>query len=268
VHDAGGGSGAAVGFEPAGTGTVGFAAVSDAPHLSIVLPAYNEQARLPETLSAWVEYLSGQSYSWEIVVADDGSRDRTADVAREFAAVHPRVRVVSLPQNRGKGGAVREGMLAAAGEVILFADADLGIPAHFTDAALRALDAGAQVATGERRLRTYASEERSITRLLAGLAVQVSRRALGLTFIRDSQCGFKAFRRDIARAVFGRAKVNSFAFDIEVLYLARRLGARVQPFPVEMSFRAGSTYDVRKHLPRFLKDVFRVRLNALRGVYD
>lgn len=242
--------------------------MSDVPRLSVVLPAYNEEARLPDTLGAWVAYLSEQPYAWEIVVADDGSRDRTPDVAREFAASHPEVTVVSLPRNRGKGGAVREGMLAARGEVILFSDADLGIPAQFAEAALRTIDAGAHVATGERSLRTYASEEKSVTRLLAGLAVQISRRALGLTFVRDSQCGFKAFRHDIAKAIFRRARIDSFAFDVEVLYLARRLGARVQPFRVEMSFRAGSTYDVRKHLPRFLKDILRVRLNALRGVYD
>lgn len=238
------------------------------PRLSVVLPAYDEETRLPETLAAWSTYLGNQTYSWEIVVADDGSRDRTADVAEAFSSTCPKVRVVRLPRNRGKGGAVREGVLASRGEVILFADADLGVPAQFTAAALAAIDAGADVATGERSLRRYANEERSITRLLAGLAVQVSRRALGLTFVRDSQCGFKAFRREIAGAIFRRATIDSFAFDIEVLYLARRLRVRVRPFPVEMSFRAGSTFDVRKHLPRFLKDILRIRGNALRGVYD
>ena len=238
-----------------------------APHLSVVLPAYNEETRLPETLAAWHSYLGGQTYAWEIVVADDGSRDGTADAADAFASGHPGVRVVRLPANRGKGGAVREGVLAARGEVILFADADLGIPAEFTRSALAAIDAGADVATGERSLRRYASEERSVTRLLAGLAVQVSRRALWLTFVRDSQCGFKAFRRVAAHEIFRRATINSFAFDIEILYLARRLGYRVRPFPVEMAFRAGSTFDVRKHLPRFLADIARVRINALRGRY-
>jgi dolichyl-phosphate beta-glucosyltransferase len=243
------------------------ATAADAPLLSVVLPAYNEEARLPATLAAWSEYLVTQPYRWELVVADDGSRDGTAAAAEDFAAGHPGVRVVRLPQNRGKGGAVREGVLAARGDVILFADADLGIPAYFTAAALATIDAGADVATGERSLRTYASEERSVTRLLAGLAVQISRRVLALTFVRDSQCGFKAFRQGAAQAVFSRAVIDSFAFDIEVLYLARRLGYRVRPFRVEMAFRAGSTYDVRKHLPRFLADIGRVRLNAVRGRY-
>ncbi len=240
---------------------------ADAPRLSVVLPAYNEEARLPATLAAWSEFLAAQPYRWELVVADDGSRDGTAAAADDFASGHPGVCVVRLPQNRGKGGAVREGVLAARGDVILFADADLGIPAHFAAAALATIDAGADVATGERSLRTYASEERSVTRLLAGLAVQISRRVLALTFVRDSQCGFKAFRRGAANAIFSRALIDSFAFDIEVLYLARRLGYRVRPFPVEMAFRAGSTYDVRTHLPRFLADIARVRANAFRGRY-
>ena len=238
------------------------------PHLSVVLPAYNEEARLPETLAAWVSYLSRQPYGWELVVADDGSRDGTAAAAEAFAATTAGVRVVRLPHNRGKGGAVRAGVRAAAGDVVLFCDADLGIPAEFAEAALRTIDAGADVATGERSLRRYASEERSVTRLLAGAAVQISRRALGLTYVRDSQCGFKAFRREAAGEIFRRAVIDSFAFDIEVLFLARRLGYRVRPFPVQMSFRAGSTFDVRKHLPRFLKDILRVRWNSLRGVYD
>lgn len=238
------------------------------PCLSVVLPAYNEEARLPATLAAWSSYLTEQPYASEIVVADDGSRDGTVAAAEAFAATHPNVRVLRLQPNRGKGSAVRQGVLAAEGEVILFADADLGVPAHFAQVALMTIDGGADVATGGRSLRTYATEERSIARLLAGLAVQISRRALGLTYVRDSQCGFKAFRRDIAGAIFRRATIDSFAFDIEALFLARRLGAVVQTFPVEVSFQAGSTFDVRKHLPRFLKDIWRVRVNALRGIYD
>ena len=238
------------------------------PRLSVVLPAYNEEARLPATLAAWSAYLATQPYTSEIVVADDGSRDGTAAAAAAFAAMHPSVRVLRLQPNRGNGSAVRQGVLAAEGEIILFADADLGVPAECTAAALATIEGGADVAAGERSLRTYASEERSIVRLLAGLAVQISRRALGLTFVRDSQCGFKAFRRDIAAAIFSRAAIDSFAFDIEALFLARRMGAQVKPFPVEVSFQAGSTFDVRKHLPRFLKDILRVRVNALRGAYD
>ncbi len=238
------------------------------PRLSVVLPAYNEEGRLPATLVAWHVYLSSQPYAWEIVVADDGSRDATAQIAEALAETHSGIRVLRLVPNRGKGGAVRAGVLAADGEIVLYADSDMNVPAAFVAEALAVIDGGADVAVGERSLRTYASEERSAVRLLAGLAVQVSRRALALTFVRDSQCGFKAFRRAAAAAIFGRARIDSFAFDIEILYLARRLGIRTRTFPVDVAFRAGSTYDVRKHLPPFLADLWRVRVNAWRGVYN
>ncbi len=239
-----------------------------APLLSIVVPAYNEALRLPATLAGWHEYLSTQSFTWEIVVADDGSTDDTAALAEAFAATHPEVRVVRLGRNRGKGGAVRHGVLAAIGDVILYVDADMNVPPRFAVAALALIDAGADVVAGERGLRAYAREEKSLTRLLAGLAVQVTRRALGLTFIRDTQCGFKAFRREVAHEVFRPARITSFAFDIEILFLARRLRADIRAMPVEVEYRAGSTYDIAKHLPRFLRDIVRVRANALRGLYD
>jgi len=241
---------------------------SEPPRLSIVLPAYNEAARLPATLAGWHAHLTTRPYRWEIVVSDDGSTDDTAALAEAFADSHPGVRVVRMGQNRGKGGAVRHGMLAAVGDVILYADADLNVPPRFVDDALALIDAGADVAVGERSLRSYANEEKSLTRLLAGLAVQVTRRALGLTFIRDTQCGFKAFRREVAHDIFRGARITSFAFDIEILFLARRRRVVIRPFPVEISYRAGSTYDIAKHLPRFLRDIVRIRVNALSGAYD
>lgn len=241
--------------------------MSERPRISIVLPAYNEQTRLPATLVAWAAHLTNASYSWEIIVSDDGSSDATVEIARNVAAREPRISVVVAPHNQGKGSAVRRGILAATGETVLFADADLGVPPPFVDAAMAAIDEGADVAAGQRSLREYSRNERSITRVLAGAAVQVTRRILGLTFVRDTQCGFKAFRREMAHRIFEQTTINGFAFDIEVLFLARRLGARITPFPVQVDYREGSTFNVAAHLPAFLRDIVRVRLNALRGVY-
>lgn len=237
------------------------------PHLSVILPAYNEQDRLPATLDAWVAYLATQPYRWEIVISDDGSSDRTSSVAMVRAVSDPRIIVVKAPENQGKGAAVRRGMAAARGDVMLFSDADLAIPPQFTRDALAIIEAGADVAIGQRSLREYSRNERSLGRLLAGAAVQVTRRVLGLTFVADSQCGFKAFRRQAAGEVFRRATVNGFAFDIEVLFLARRLGGRVVPFHVDVDYRSGSTFDVAKHLPNILRDIVAIRVNALRGKY-
>jgi dolichyl-phosphate beta-glucosyltransferase len=230
--------------------------------VSIVIPAYNEARRLPATLAGWRDFLGTQPYRWELVVVDDGSTDATAAVAEAAGAG-----VLRLDPNEGKGGAVRAGVLAAAGNVIAYADADMNVaPAHLQDA-LRWLEAGgADLVAGRRELSEYAAAEGPI-RLLAGGLVQTTRRLVVMSAIRDTQCGFKVFRRDLGRAIFSRTRVRSFAFDIEVLFLARKLGARIVEMPVRTTYRAESTFSVRKHLPLFLKDIFQIRLNDQAGRY-
>ncbi|HWH13650.1 MAG TPA: glycosyltransferase [Miltoncostaeaceae bacterium] len=235
--------------------------------LAIVIPAYNEERRLGPTLEAWRRFLDAEGVDGEIVVADDGSRDGTADLVRAAAAEDGRVRLVALRPNRGKGAAVRAGVRAADAEVIAYVDADLNIaPAH-VPAALARIRAGADLVVGRRGLREYAGEERSTARLVAGLAVQVTRRLLVLPTIVDTQAGFKVFRGPLAHEVFAATRIDSFAFDIEALFLARRRGARIVEMPVTAEFRDESTYDLRRHLPPFLRDIARIRLHALRGRY-
>jgi glycosyltransferase involved in cell wall biosynthesis len=230
--------------------------------VSIVIPAYNEERRLPATLRGWASFLDQQPYLAEVVVVDDGSRDNTAAVAEADAG-----RVIRLSPNRGKGGAVRAGMLVASGNVIGYADADMNVdPTHLTGA-LALLDGGADVVIGSRQLSEYASAE-GPSRLIAGGLVQVTRRALVLRGIRDTQCGFKFFDREIGQRIFERCRIRSFAFDIEVLFIARKLGARIAELPVRTTFHAESTFTVRRHLPRFLEDVVQIRRNDLAGLYD
>lgn len=236
----------------------------------MVIPAYNEAGRLPFTLAGWVGYLGQQPYRAEVLVVDDGSGDETSQVARRLAAGRagsPIVRVLTLGVNGGKGGAVRAGVLASAGEFVFYVDADLNIAPRFVAPALQLLSGGYDVVAGQRRLAAYAVSELSLPRLLAGALVQATRRALVLPVIRDTQCGFKGFRRDVAQAIFGRTLIRSFAFDIEVLYLARELGARVAELPVDVTFRPGSSYALRKHLGPFLGDIARIRRNARQGRY-
>jgi len=235
--------------------------VGMAVDVSIVIPAYNEARRLPVTLAGWHDYLNGQPFAWELLVVDDGSADTTADVAAHAGAT-----VLRLQPNQGKGGAVKAGVRAAQGQVIAYADADMNVaPAHLTEA-LTLITQGASLVTGRRDLAEYARAE-GVLRLLAGGLVQLTRRALVIAAIRDTQCGFKVFRRDLALAVFRKTRITSFAFDIEVLFLASKLGARIVELPVTTTFRAESTFDVRKHLPRFLADVVQIRLNDLAGRY-
>ena len=238
-----------------------------APALSVVIPAYNEERRLPATLEGWLGYLAGRPGGAEIVVADDGSRDGTARVVEAAAGGPVAVRLVRLAENQGKGGAVREGMLAARGALRFQVDADLNIAPGHVDGAVDRLRAGADLVVGRRSLSEYASEERSITRLAAGAAVQLTRRLIVMPRISDTQAGFKGYRAGLAEEVFRRALIRSFAFDIEAIFIARRLGARIVEMPVRVEYRADSTYDVRRDLPPFLRDIVRIRLNAVRGRY-
>ncbi|HLZ25770.1 MAG TPA: glycosyltransferase [Chloroflexota bacterium] len=229
--------------------------------LSVVIPAYNEARRLPATLAGWQDFLGAQAYTWEIVVVDDGSRDATSRVAATAGA-----RVLRLEQNQGKGGAVRTGVLAADGDAILYADADLNVAPAYLGRALRLLNGGADLVVGRRALSEYALAEGPV-RLVAGGIVQGLRRALVIWSIQDTQCGFKLFRRELAREIFNRTRIRSFAFDIEALFLARKLGARIVEMPVRATYRAESTFDVRKHLPIFLRDIVQIRFNDLARRY-
>jgi len=158
-------------------------------------------------------------------------------------------------------------MLAARGAFLFYVDADLNISPDHVPHALEHLQNGADVVAGQRRLSTYAGQERSFGRLFAGALVQASRRAIVLPVIRDTQAGFKGFRRDTARDIFERTHIHSFAFDIEVLFLARQLRAVIVELPVTTEYRPDSTYNLRKHLPPFLRDILQIRLNYLRGAY-
>lgn len=236
-------------------------AMSQTIQVSIVIPAYNEARRLPATLAGWRDFLSGQPYASELLVSDDGSSDATAEVAEAGGA-----RVVGQNRNQGKGGAVKAGILAATGQSIAYADADMNVAPSYLSPALDLLDKDADLVIGRRALSHYAAGE-GVVRLVAGGMVQLTRRVLVMSSVQDTQCGFKVFRRDLARAVFGQTRIRSFAFDIEVLFLARKLGARIVELPVDTTFHAESTFNVRKHLPLFLHDIVQIRVNDLQGRY-
>lgn len=235
------------------------------PEISIVIPAYNEAARIGPTLRAWADLLQGRDA--EVIVASDGSTDRTVGVVEDFAAECGIVRALDLQPNRGKGAAVRDGMRAATGIYRIYCDADGGIAPGNLDAIVARLADGADLAIAQRRLGEYAREERSLARVAAGAAVQVTRRVLLLPTIADTQAGFKGFRSDAAERIFRQATIDGFAFDIELLYLARRMGFRIDRVPVTVTYQADSTYSVRRHLPPFLRDIWRVRRRAWAGWY-
>ena len=238
--------------------------------LSVVIPAYNEELRLPATLERVAQYLQGLQRRAEILVVDDGSTDRTAERAGEFARAGAMVRLLKNPGNRGKGYSVRHGMLEAQGEWVLFSDADLSAPIEESDKLLAAAQAGGyDVAIGSRALdRSLIGVHQSIFRENAGRIFNALMRGMtGLPYA-DTQCGFKLFRRAAAQAIFRRQLLDRFGFDVEVLYLARKLGFRAVEVPVRWNHSEGTRVSMfRDSLDMFL-DLWRVRRNDWRGLYD
>ena len=237
--------------------------------ISIVIPAYNEAQRLPSTLARIIEYLDGSTFSFtEILVVDDGSRDRTVAVASEYAARRPGLRVLQNPGNRGKGYSVRHGMLEAEGDWALFTDADLSSPIEEVEKLFAAVEAsGAQVAIGSRALdRSLVGVHQPAFREYAGRFFNlVMRLTTGLKF-HDTQCGFKLFRKDAARAIFSRQRLERFGFDAEVLYIGKLLGFATAEVPVRWNDVAGSKVGTLAGLNGFV-DLLRIRRNDWTGRY-
>lgn len=235
---------------------------------SIVIPAYNEGTRLRPTLERVLAYLGGQPWSSEIIVVNDGSRDNTAEVVREFAKKDSRIRLVENPGNRGKGYSVRNGMLRARGEVVVFSDADLSSPIEELPKLLAALDAGADVAIGSRWLRAeLQSQRQSLHRQLFGRIFNLLQHGLlGLNF-KDTQCGFKALTRSAAQTILPLQKIDRWGFDPEVLFLARKFGFRVEEVAVRWGHNGDTRINPLADGAKMFGELLRVRWNELTGVY-
>jgi glycosyltransferase involved in cell wall biosynthesis len=232
--------------------------------LSLIFPCYNEAERLPQTLATYLRQLSGEPGAVEVLVVDDGSTDETFAVARAVAARDHRVRVIRSQPNHGKGFGVRTGVLEAEGELIVFTDAD-GSYGPGEVARVTAALADAPVAIGSRPVGWATGPP--ARRLASRLFNRAIRVLLGLPF-GDTQCGLKGFRRQAALEVFGRARLDGFAFDAEILFLARRLGLAVTEVPVRAEERDGSRVQLAVDALAMLGDVLRVRRWAVSGGYD
>lgn len=236
-----------------------------APRLSVVVPAYNEEERLPRTLARLYEYYSAQGYGYEVIVVSDGSADRTVDLVKDFANSHPEFRVVEYKPNHGKGYAVRTGIEQAKGELILFCDADLATPQEETEKLLEHMEKGADVAIGSRPLRESTLEvHQPFYREMLGRSFNKLVQLLAIKGIEDTQCGFKMFTPEAAREIFRRCKLNGFGFDFESLMIARDLGLRIDEVPIRWSHQEGSKVVLMRDGPRMLRDLVKLRLAGKR----
>jgi len=236
------------------------------PALSLVIPAYNEQARLPYTLSEIEAFIRQESLDCEVIVVDNGSRDATSAVVQQASVTFPKLRLLRTDA-RGKGRAVRSGVLAARGNVVLFADADLSWSVEDLPRFLALVGESDPIVIGSREGLGARRIGEPGYRHFMGRVFNGVVQALAVPGIEDSQCGFKAFRADAARAVFSRQRIAGFGFDVEVLYLARRLGYAVRVVPLRWEHKENSRVAPIADTLGMLSDVLRVRVNDWRGLY-
>ena len=237
------------------------------PLLSVVIPAHNEESRLPRTLEQVFAFLDKQSYAAEVIVVENGSTDRTLELAQGFAARHPNLRLINT-DGRGKGLAVRLGMLAAVGEYAFMCDADLSMPieqvSRFLPPALQNID----VAIGSREVKGARRYDEPAHRHLGGRFINLLIRLLILPRLQDTQCGFKCFRRAVAQDLFKVQVLNGWSFDIELLSIAHRRGYTVVEVPVDWYYRSESKVSAIPDALRMINDIFRIRANGRQGLYD
>lgn len=235
------------------------------PFFSIVIPAYNEENRLPGTLEQVFNFLKQQSYLSEVIVVENGSTDKTHEIAMGFAQKHENMRV--LQSEKGKGTAVQQGMLAATGEFRFMCDADLSMPVEelvkFLPPALQNFD----IAIASREAKESVRYNEPSYRHWGGRGINFLIQTLILPGLNDTQCGFKCFRGEVAEDLFNRQTMGGWSFDIELLYIARLHGYRIVEIPIHWYHFSDSKVNALRDAIRMIKDIFRIHVNARRGTY-
>jgi dolichyl-phosphate beta-glucosyltransferase len=239
------------------------------PSISIVIPAYNESARISKALGEVLRVVRQRGWHAEVLVVNDGSTDRTAAIVSEFAQLNPEVRLLNNLENRGKGFSVRQGVLNAVGEIVMFTDADLSAPMEEAERLFAALDQGADIAIGSRWLeRKRQTHKQPLYRQFFGRCFNaITRLIMGLPFA-DTQCGFKAFRRPVAQTIFQLQRIERWGFDPELLFIALKRGYNIQEVPVTWGHDERSRLSYLKDGIKMLEEIAYIRWEAFAGAYD
>ncbi len=242
-------------------------AIAGEPFLSIVIPAYNEEIRIVPTIGAIASHVSDMGFAWELIVADDGSKDNTVKVVEELGFAN--LRVLKAANNGGKGSAVQRGMLAARGKYVLFADADNSTPIEEVNKLIEKLDKeGYDVAVGSRAAEGGGEANKSLLRHVMSDGLRMIVR-YGLRIkVRDTQCGFKLYTHEAAYRLHSAQTIMGFSFDLEILYLAFKLHYKVAEVGVAWVDAPGSKVDTKKEVQRFIRDIGKIEMNEWRGVYN
>jgi dolichyl-phosphate beta-glucosyltransferase len=234
--------------------------------VSVVIPAYNEEKRLPFTLEKIKKYFDSRDLAYEVIVVNDGSTDNTVEKAKSFSGLN--LRVIDNRQNHGKGYCVRAGMLDARNDIILFSDADMSTPIEYLDAFLKLHEQSFDVIIASRAIdRKLVKAKQPLFREIMGRIFNFSMQAITGLRIRDTQCGFKSFKREAAGIIFKRQTIPGFGFDAEVLYIAKVHGFKIKETPVEWYDAPGTKVSVFNSAKAFI-DLVDIKIKHLKGLYN
>jgi dolichyl-phosphate beta-glucosyltransferase len=242
------------------------AGLTSLPYLSIIIPAYNEERRLPTTLEQARQFLEKQTYPAEVLVVENGSHDRTFQIAEAFAGQYPRFRAIQEAE-RGKGRAVKRGMLEARGQYRFMCDADLSMPIDEINRFIPPLQADFDLAIGSREAPGAIRYNEPFYRHLGGRLINLTIRLLALPGMQDTQCGFKCFRAEVAEDLFGSLTLGGWSFDVELLYIARKRGYRFTEIPIPWYFMAESKVSLIQDTLKMVLDILTIRRNDRNGLY-
>lgn len=236
------------------------------PLLSIIVPAHNEENRLPQSVEAILEFVHAQPYESEIIIVENGSSDHTAQISQDYAARYPEIQALQEPV-AGKGLAVRRGMLAAKGDFRFICDADLSMPIDEVNLFLPPQAPPFDIAIASREIPGAVRYDEPYYRHLIGRAFNLLVRIVTLPGLHDTQCGFKCFRAEAAEELFPLQTIAGWTFDVEILFIARTRGMQVIEIPINWYFNSGSRVRILRDSATMFADLFRIRLNNLKGVY-
>lgn len=234
--------------------------------LSVIIPAHNEENRLPKALEQALEFLNNQAFTSEVIVVENGSTDGTLAIAQKYADEHKEVRVIQ--SERGKGAAVKLGMLEAKGEYRFMCDADLSMPVEEIEKFIPPALEDCEIAIASREAKGAVRYNEPSYRHLGGRGVNLMIQALILPGLNDTQCGFKCFRADVAEKLFNLQTLHGWSFDVELLYLARRYGYGIHEVPIHWHHDTDTKVRALPDAIIMIQDIFRIHANARRGIYD
>jgi dolichyl-phosphate beta-glucosyltransferase len=238
-------------------------------YISVVIPAYNESKVISETLNKLAEYFENKPYLFEFIIVNDCSTDQTADLVKSLSALKPFIRLINNQSNMGKGFSVKSGVLAARGDYVLFQDADLSTPIVELEKMLPLLADGCDVTIGSRALaESKFFVKQHWLRQSMGKTFNIFVKLLFFSGINDTQCGFKCFKKEAAQRIFSLQRLSGFCFDVEILYIAKKLGFKIREMPVSWSNRRDSRVRIYRDSLKMFCDLFRIKANQLLGRYN